>query len=108
LQLLLLNGTCPDYNPPPYLASIEYPRTLYVNLACQCNNPLALAALLQHDAATLDQDFVDWQLANDNEAAILEVRAHKSQTGFTFASDSAAFCYFSIPAAVVNFTPHFE
>jgi hypothetical protein len=73
-QLLLLNGICVDYAPPPHLRrSVEFPCTLYVNVACQSNNPLALAALLQRGAATLDAEFVDWQLANDNTDAVCEV-----------------------------------
>jgi hypothetical protein len=70
----LLNGISVDYAPPPHLRrNVEFPCTLYVNVACQSNNPLALAALLQRGAATLDAEFVDWQLANDNTDAVCEV-----------------------------------
>ncbi|CAB3370838.1 Hypothetical predicted protein [Cloeon dipterum] len=72
INMLLLNGIKPDYDAPSYLGLIEFPSTLYVNSACQCNNPLAVAALLEHGAATLDEQFVDWQLANDNTDAIFE------------------------------------
>lgn len=73
-QLLLLNGISVDYAAPPHLGrNIEFPCTLYVNVACQSNNPLALAALLQRGAATLDAEFVDWQLANNNTDAVSEV-----------------------------------